>query len=69
MLCLDHIRCFFSNSIKSGSQMTADLKGYYGRIDNADVACSVYSEGGVNDSTELLRHHRSSADVVEVGAV
>jgi hypothetical protein len=49
--------------------MTADLKGYYGRIDNADVACSVYSEGGVNDSTELLRHHRSSADVVEVGAV
>ena len=49
--------------------MTANLEWKYGRVNDTNIASTVYRESGVDDSSEILGHHSSTADVVEIRAI
>ncbi|KUI55221.1 hypothetical protein VP1G_10751 [Cytospora mali] len=66
---LDQVGGPLGNSVKGADQVTADLEGEDGSVDNADVGGSVDLEVGVDDTTLLLGQHGVGGDGVEVGAV
>lgn len=65
---LDLVGNTLGNSVDGGGQMTADLEGQDGSIDDTDVRGPVDDEVGVNNTTHVLGHHGSGANRVEVGA-